>query len=293
MGWRMKKLALLLLLAVCLTGCSKLDGITDHIPFLNKDKESSEETGGNGEENTGQSNEEGTADSTKEESSESESPEEQIPWTLESAYFNDIKVVDGRNIIQNPTNTVSLVNKEFGLPDGYTPEDMVRPDVLFSFGDQDIEKSYLRKEAASALEEMFNAAKKDGVILYAVSGYRSYDRQSVLFNAEVDKVGEKKAEEAVAYPGNSEHQTGLAMDISAESADFLLTEDFEDTKEGKWLHEKAYLYGFILRYPKGKEDITKYKFEPWHYRYVGKKSAKDIFENNWTLEEYFEQVRKI
>ncbi len=292
MGWRMKKLALLLLLAVLLTGCSKLDGITDHIPFLNKEKDS-EETAGDGEENTEQSNEGGNADSTQKESSESEGPEEQVPWTLESAFFNDIKVVDGRNIIQNPTNTVSLVNKEFGLPDGYTPEDMVRPNVLFSFGDQDIEKSYLRKEAASALEEMFNAAKKDGVILYAVSGYRSYDRQSVLFNAEVDKVGEKKAEEAVAYPGNSEHQTGLAMDISSESADFLLTEDFKDTKEGKWLHDKAYLYGFILRYPKGKEDITKYKFEPWHYRYVGKKSAKDIFENNWTLEEYFEQVRKI
>lgn len=288
----MKKLALLLLLTALLTGCSKLDGITEHIPFLNKDK-ASEETTGNGDKDIEQSNEEGTADSTQENDSESEGSEEEIPWTLEAAFFNDIKVVDGRNIIQNPTNTVSLVNKDFGLPDGYAPEDMVRPDVLFSFGDQDIEKSYLRKEAASALEEMFNAAKKDGVILYAVSGYRSYDRQSVLFKAEVDKVGEKKAEEAVAYPGNSEHQTGLAMDISAESADFLLTEEFEDTKEGKWLHDKAHLYGFILRYPKGKEDITKYKFEPWHYRYVGKKSAKDIFENNWTLEEYFEQVRKI
>ncbi|TRZ37840.1 D-alanyl-D-alanine carboxypeptidase family protein [Niallia circulans] len=277
----MKKLLLLLLFTFLLTGCSKLDGITDHIPFLNKEKES-EETAVNND-NSGQTNDQDTVDST----------EEELPWTLEAAFFNDIKVVDGRNIIQNPTNTVSLVNKSFGLPDGYAPEDLIRPEVQFSFGNQDIEKSYMRKEAAASLADMFNAAKKDEIILYAVSGYRSYDRQSVLYDAEIDKVGQKKAEEAVAYPGNSEHQTGLAMDISAKSVDFLLTEDFEDTKEGKWLKDNAHLYGYILRYPKGKEDITKYKFEPWHFRYVGEKSANDIYENNWTLEEYFEQVRKI
>lgn len=280
MGCRMKKLLLLLMLTFLLTGCSKLDGITDHIPFLNKEKES-EETAVNNK-NSEPTNDQDTGDST-----------EELPWTLEAAFFNDIKVVDGRNIIQNPTNTVSLVNKSFGLPDGYAPEDLIRPEVQFSFGDQDIEKSYMRKEAANSLADMFNAAKKDGIILYAVSGYRSYDRQTVLYDAEVDKVGQKKAEEAVAYPGNSEHQTGLAMDISAESVDFLLTEDFEATKEGKWLKDNAHLYGYILRYPKGKEDITKYKFEPWHFRYVGEKSANDIYENDWTLEEYFDQVRKI
>ncbi|MEM5011663.1 M15 family metallopeptidase [Niallia taxi] len=276
----MKKLLLLLMLTFLLTGCSKLDGITDHIPFLNKEKES-EETAVNNN-NSEQTNDQDTDDST-----------EELPWTLEAAFFNDIKVVDGRNIIQNPTNTVSLVNKSFGLPDGYAPEDLIRPEVQFSFGNQDIEKSYMRKEAANSLADMFNAAKKDGVILYAVSGYRSFDRQTVLYDAEIEKVGQKKAEEAVAYPGNSEHQTGLAMDISAKSVDFLLTEDFEATKEGKWLKDNAHLYGYILRYPKGKEDITKYKFEPWHFRYVGEKSANDIYENGWTLEEYFDQVRKI
>ncbi|WP_437828395.1 M15 family metallopeptidase [Niallia taxi] len=276
----MKKLLLLLMLTFLLTGCSKLDGITDHIPFLNKEKES-EETAVNNN-NSEQTNDQDTDDST-----------EELPWTLEAAFFNDIKVVDGRNIIQNPTNTVSLVNKSFGLPDGYAPEDLIRPEVQFSFGNQDIEKSYMRKEAANSLADMFNAAKKDGVILFAVSGYRSYDRQTVLYDAEIEKVGQKKAEEAVAYPGNSEHQTGLAMDISAKSVDFLLTEDFEATKEGKWLKDNAHLYGYILRYPKGKEDITKYKFEPWHFRYVGEKSANDIYENGWTLEEYFDQVRKI
>lgn len=169
----------------------------------------------------------------------------------------------------------------------------MRPKVEFSFGNQDIEKSYMRKEAAKALEDMFNGAKKSGITLYAVSGYRSYNRQTEVYDAEVSRVGEEKAVQAVAYPGNSEHQTGLAMDISSESADFLLTEGFGETKEGKWLKENAHLYGFILRYPKGKEKITQYKFEPWHFRYVGKKSAKDIYENDWTLEEYFKVVRKI
>ncbi|WP_312098147.1 M15 family metallopeptidase [Niallia sp.] len=271
-----------------LTGCEKVDltSLKDKIAFWeeNADEQNNETP----------VNKEDEQETVEEETPSEDVPEEEeYPWTLESIFFNEIKVVDGRNIIQNPMNIVSLVNKEFGLPDGYTPEDLVRPNVEYSFGNQDIEKSYMREEAANALEDMFNGAKKSGLTLYAVSGYRSYDRQTVLFDAEVDRVGEEKAVQAVAYPGNSEHQTGLAMDISSESADFLLTEEFADTKEGKWLKENAHLYGFILRYPKGKENITQYKFEPWHFRYVGKKSAKDIYENDWTLEEYFKVVRKI
>lgn len=268
-----------------LTGCEKVDFsvLKDKISFW--DKKADEQDSGN------QVNEEKEEQQTLPEEVQEE--EEEYPWTLESIFFNEIKVVDGRNIIQNPMNIVSLVNKEFGLPDGYIPEDLIRPNVEFSFGNQDIEKSYMREEAANALEDMFNGAKKSGITLYAVSGYRSYDRQTVLFGAEVDRVGEEKAIQAVAYPGNSEHQTGLAMDISSKSADFLLTEEFGETKEGKWLKENAHLYGFILRYPKGKESITQYKYEPWHFRYVGKKSAKDIYENDWTLEEYFKVVRKI
>ncbi|WP_400241810.1 D-alanyl-D-alanine carboxypeptidase family protein [Niallia sp. JL1B1071] len=277
----------LALATLMLTGCEKVDysSLKDKISFWDeKADEQASETPVNKEEQ-----EEEEQQTPPEEVQE----EEEYPWTLESIFFNEIKVVDGRNIIQNPMNIVSLVNKEFGLPDGYTPEDLVRPNVEFSFGDQDIEKSYMREEAAKALEDMFNGAKNSGITLYAVSGYRSFDRQTVLFGAEVDRVGEEKAVQAVAYPGNSEHQTGLAMDISSESEDFLLTEEFGEMKEGKWLKDNAHLYGFILRYPKGKESITQYKFEPWHFRYVGKKSAKDIYENDWTLEEYFKVVRKI
>lgn len=269
-----------------LTGCEKVDfsSLKDKISFW--DEKADEQDSGS------QVNEE-EQEKEEQQTPPEEVEEEEYPWTLESIFFNEIKVVDGRNIIQNPMNIVSLVNKEFGLPDGYIPEDLVRPNVEFSFGKQDIEKSYMREEAAKALEDMFNGAKKSGITLYAVSGYRSYDRQTVLFGAEVDRVGEEKAVQAVAYPGNSEHQTGLAMDISSKSADFLLTEEFGETKEGKWLKENAHLYGFILRYPEGKESITQYKYEPWHFRYVGIKSAKDIYENDWTLEEYFKVVRKI
>jgi len=151
----------------------------------------------------------------------------------------------------------------------------------------------MRKEAATALEKMFAEAKSAGIDLAAVSGYRSYGRQNTLFNAEVKRVGKERAVEAVAFPGSSEHQTGLTMDISSRSNNFNLNEEFETTKEGIWLRHNAHKYGFILRYPKGKEDITGYMYEPWHFRYVGVKAATEIYENDWTLEEYFENVKKI
>ncbi len=213
--------------------------------------------------------------------------------TLEAALFNEVVQVNGKKVIQNAANTMALVNKEFALPDGYAPVDLVRPKVAFSFGDQDIEKSYLRKEAASALELMFADAAKNGMQLFAVSGYRSYDRQKEVFEAEVNKVGYEKAVQAVAVPGNSEHQSGLSMDISSESARFGLTEQFGETAEGKWLANNAHRFGFIQRYPKGKEGITGYQYESWHYRYVGMKAATEIFENGLTLEEYFKIVEKI
>ncbi|GIN91906.1 D-alanyl-D-alanine carboxypeptidase [Siminovitchia terrae] len=212
---------------------------------------------------------------------------------LEAAYFNEIIEVDGRKEIVNASNILALVNKTYALPSDYAPEDLIRPKVAFSFGDQDIEKSYLRKEAARALEKMFEAAKKDGIQLYASSGYRSYDRQKEVFQVETARSGEKKATEAVAIPGSSEHQTGLAMDITSESVQYFLVEELEHKPEGKWLRENAHHYGFILRYLKGKEDITGYQYEPWHFRYVGVKAAKIIYERNWTLEEYFEHVSKI
>ncbi|WP_254842777.1 D-alanyl-D-alanine carboxypeptidase family protein [Bacillus sp. MRMR6] len=213
--------------------------------------------------------------------------------SLESIFFNEVKQVDGKNIIQNSTNTMALVNKEFYLPEDYVPEDLVRPEVPFSFGDVENDKSLMRKEAASALEKMFAEAEKAGIELFAVSGYRSYERQKILFDAETSRVGIEQAMQVVAIPGSSEHQSGLAMDISSRAVALNLVEGFADTDEGKWLAENAHRFGFILRYPKGKEQITNYIFEPWHFRYVGNKAAQIIHEYNWTLEEYFNEVKKI
>jgi D-alanyl-D-alanine carboxypeptidase len=212
--------------------------------------------------------------------------------TLQAEYFNKTKNVNGKNIIQNPTNLLVLVNKNYSLPSGYVPPDLVRPNVAFSFGDQKVEQSYLRKEAAGALEKMFSVAKKSGIELYAASGYRSFRYQKALYDAEVRQVGQAKASLAEALPGTSEHQTGLAMDIASKSTNLLLTEGFADTSEGKWLNENAHRFGFILRYQKGKEGNTHYEYEPWHFRFVGVKVATIIYEHNWTLEEYFNKVKK-
>ncbi|AJH78532.1 D-alanyl-D-alanine carboxypeptidase family protein [Heyndrickxia coagulans] len=210
---------------------------------------------------------------------------------LDAKYFNKIKTVNGKKVIQNPDNILALVNKTYILGD-YKPKDLVRPNVRFSFGDERIEKSYMRKEAAAALEKMFAAAEKDGIELYAASAYRSYNRQKAVYAAEVKSSGEEHAEQAVAIPGSSEHQTGLAVDITSQTAHFLLTQQMGEQKEGIWLAKHAHEYGFILRYPKNKENITKYEYEPWHFRYVGKKAAAVIYKHGWTLEEYFEHVHK-
>jgi zinc D-Ala-D-Ala carboxypeptidase len=212
---------------------------------------------------------------------------------LEERFFNNVKEQNGRLVIQNPDNILALVNKDQGLPETYKPSDLIIPNVQFSFGKEDIPKSYLRKEAAMALEQMFLAAGKEQIELFAVSGYRSYNKQQAIYNLEIQKWGEEKAVQAVALPGHSEHQTGLAMDITSRSVQFKLTEEFGQTLEGKWVAENAHKFGFIIRYPKGKEHITGYQYEPWHIRYVGKKAAKVIFEKGLTLEEYFELVKKV
>ncbi|WP_079509431.1 M15 family metallopeptidase [Mesobacillus jeotgali] len=282
----MKKILPIIALPLLLTGCGPIEPYIEKIPYL-------------GERLIGQDGQgEQPADVKEtEENMESTPPKGDKPGeeelTLEAAYFNVIQNADGKNVIQNPQNNLALVNKVFGLPGNYIPGDLVRPNVPFSFGDAKLEKSLMRKEAAEALEKMFAGARNDGIELAAVSGYRSYGRQETLFNAEVKKAGEEKALQAVARPGSSEHQTGLTMDISSKTNNFNLNEQFGSTKEGVWLVHNAHKYGFILRYPKGKEGLTGYMYEPWHFRYVGIKAATEIYENKWTLEEYFENVKKI
>ena len=206
---------------------------------------------------------------------------DKIDYLKNTTYENK----EGKFIIKNTEDILVLVNKERNLPSDYIPKDLVVPNVQFSFK-EDIPKRYLRKEAAIALEKLFKKAEKDDIVLYAVSGYRSYIRQKSLFYYEANKIGEEKAILLVAFPGQSEHQTGLAMDVSSQSINFKLRESFEDTLEGKWLKDNAHKSGFIIRYKKDTTDITGYSYEPWHIRYVGKDVAAEIYEKDIVLEEF-------
>ncbi|MCK8828491.1 M15 family metallopeptidase [Natroniella acetigena] len=191
-------------------------------------------------------------------------------------------------ITTEPTNIMVLVNKEHSLPADYTPQDLVIPNIPFSFT-EDLPKKKMRKEAAKALEQLFAQAKEDNITLIGVSAYRSYQRQEEIFSYNVRRRGKELANKYSAQAGHSEHQTGLAIDLSSPSIDYGLSQSFAQTKEGKWLARYAADYGFIIRYPQGKEDITGYQYEPWHIRYVSVEHATTISNRNLTLEEYLEQ----
>ena len=188
-------------------------------------------------------------------------------------------------IINNNASVLVLVNKKNNLPSGYVPTNLSVPNIRFSFAEYD-NKKLMRSDAADALEGMFMGAEKAGVKLYALSAYRSFDRQQGIFTSSVSRNGIEKANRFSAMPGQSEHQTGLAMDLTAPSVNYGLSQDFGGTAEGKWLSDNAYKYGFIIRYQRGRESITGYQYEPWHVRFVGKAAAKEISSRNITLEEY-------
>lgn len=192
---------------------------------------------------------------------------------------------DNDVIVTNTEDILVLVNKNNRLPSEYIPSNLVVPSVPFSFEGYH-SKKLMRQDAAYALESLFRHAKEDGIDIYAISGYRSYSRQEYIFTSKVMERGIDVANMTSAKPGESEHQTGLAMDVTSPSVNFALTKYFGETNEGKWLKENAYKHGFIIRYPEGKEHITGYSYEPWHIRYVGENAAKFIMNENITLEKY-------
>ncbi|WP_010296036.1 M15 family metallopeptidase [Clostridium senegalense] len=191
--------------------------------------------------------------------------------------------------INNRKHKILIVNREHSLDKDFIPKELIKPNIKFLKGSNENVK-LLDKPAALALEKMFSYAQDDGVYLLGVSGYRDYYYQKLLYDNEVKSVGKKEADRAVAKPGESGHQTGLAIDILSEEYT-TLDEGFQYTKSYKWIKENSYKYGFIIRYPKGKENITGYEYEPWHIRYVGEDLAKEIFDKNITLEEYVEEKK--
>ena len=173
-------------------------------------------------------------------------------------------VVERTSTSSNPAGTyikgILIVNKKYHLPSTYNPG--VNP------------------TARSALSQLQSAANQAGFDMPLISGFRSYNTQNTLFNNYVARDGEALANTYSARPGQSEHQTGLAFDIGA------IDDNYGDTPAGKWLSENAHHYGFIIRYLKGKENITGYQYEPWHVRYVGTEVATAIYNQGITLEEY-------
>lgn len=226
---------------------------------------------------TGQSS--GTANDNKTPDTPAGKPDKTAP---PNGGTNDEKSVQ---VVSKPSDIAVLVNKTFRLPENYKPDDLVEPDIPFIFKEKS-DKRLMRKEAAGALEKLVAAAKKDGVSLAGVSGYRSEATQKSLFDNYVKKDGEEAARKYSAVPGFSEHQTGLAMDVSGSDGKCAASDCFAGTKEAKWLAAHSAEYGFIIRYPKGKDDITGYQYEPWHLRYVGTKTAKEITDKGLTLEEF-------
>ncbi len=174
-------------------------------------------------------------------------------------------------------DNLMLVNKYYYLTEDYEPSDLVTLTSKYNSG----VNSKMRKEAADHFMEMSDAATLDNITIKNASGYRSYAYQVNLYDKYAQRDGKKAADTYSARPGFSEHQTGLVSDINQ------IDNSFENTDAFKWLQKNAYKYGFILRFPKDKEDITGYQYEPWHYRYVGTKVAKQMHDENLTLEEYY------
>lgn len=172
-----------------------------------------------------------------------------------------------------------LVNKFNYLDENYAPDDIVKVSMQFAYGDNEI-----KKEVYEKFRSMYNDAKKEGLYLIITSSYRDYNFQKELWDSYANQKGDEWADSVSARAGYSEHQTGYTLDIVTYNANMS---SFEKTDEFKWLQDNAYKYGFILRYPKDKEDITGYSYESWHYRYVGKDVATKIKKSGITFDEYY------
>ena len=173
--------------------------------------------------------------------------------------------------------TLMLVNKYNYLTENYKPE-LNKISVMYAYDNNE-----LTVDALKAYKNMWYAANKEGLTLIASSSYRSYESQKELWESRA-LVDEKAADLSTARAGFSEHQTGYVIDILTYNATLS---NFEETDEFKWLNENSYKYGFILRYPKDKTDITGYEYESWHYRYVGIDAATTIHNENITFDEYY------
>lgn len=194
---------------------------------------------------------------------------------FDDKFYNDIKV------ITNPNDLLVLVNKNNKLPNDFVPQNLEIIDIKYSN-----ENKQIVRVAKEKFEQLSNDANTLGYKIIAVSTYRDYGYQKKLYEQYVIDKGKDYADKCSARPGHSEHQTGLAIDVMGSNNDY---DEFESSNEFEWMRDNAHRYGFILRYPKDKIKITGFKYEPWHYRYVGEAVAKIVYDNELTLEEYYEK----
>ncbi len=183
-----------------------------------------------------------------------------------------------------PDSLWAIVSKTHPISKDYIPESLTIPNVETRTDKSNDERS-VRADITQSVVDMFAAAKTDGYELMVGSGYRSAALQSVYFNSLANSIGDEAANQSVARPGESEHQTGLAIDISTISYECYLDNCFAYTSGGQWLAKNSYKYGFILRYPEDKTDITGYRYESWHFRYVGIDLATALYQSGLTLDE--------
>ena len=212
-----------------------------------------------------------------------------IPESVSGASLNYSNIDKESQVDLDPDSITVLVNKQYTLDENYEPMDLVVPNIKFSFSAYD-PKMQLRQEAATAIENLFNAAKQEGLQLAGVSGYRSYKRQFQIYASNLIRRGTEFTNQYSAMAGASEHQTGLAMDISTASINYRLSDSFATTPEGIWVSNNCHKYGFIVRFPEDKTHVTGYSYEPWHIRYVGVELATYLTEKNLSLDEYYGYV---
>ena len=195
-----------------------------------------------------------------------------VNMDLDKNPYTDMKEAKNLNKIN------ILVNKHNYLKEDYVPNNLEQIDSKYALSNMSLVNT-----AKDAFENMSKAASKENLKIIAMSTYRSYEYQVNLYNNYAKSDGKAAADTYSGRPGNSEHQTGLAVDVYNQDETYT---NFEKTEEYIWMQDNAYKYGFILRFPKGKEKETGYEFESWHYHYVGKDIAKSIKENNISIEEY-------
>jgi len=180
---------------------------------------------------------------------------------------------------------LALVNRCYRLSSTFIPEDLTPVNVESR---RVLEGTHhlLRESAARGVEDLFAAAAADEIYLVASSGFRSYEWQTFFHTNAINDFGLEEAQRFSAVPGHSEHQLGLALDVSTRELDGGLEQSFSHTPEGQWLNANAHLFGFIISYPYGRETDTGFIYEPWHIRFVGVEAATEIFNNEQILEEF-------